>query len=93
MTPQFITLVEKVASYLKQEGAKEVFLFGSGARGEMQPDSDVDLAVSGLEPSKFYSVGGKAEDMLGMRLDLVDLDEQTPFIRALKGGGELKRVA
>lgn len=30
--------------------------------------------------------------MLGKSLDLVDLDEQTPFIRALKGNGELKRV-
>jgi predicted nucleotidyltransferase len=93
MTPQLTSLVEQVAAYLKHEGAKEVFLFGSAARGEMHTGFDIDLALSGLDPDKFYRVAGKAEDMLGKSLDLVDLDEQTPFIRALKDNGELKLVA
>jgi predicted nucleotidyltransferase len=93
MTPQLSVLVEQVAAYLKQEGATEVYLFGSAAMGTMHERSDIDLAVSGLEPAKFYRVAGKAEDMLGKPLDLVDLDEKTPFIRALKGNGELKLVA
>jgi predicted nucleotidyltransferase len=93
VTPQLAALVDKVAAYLRQEGAKEVFLFGSAARGGMTDGADVDLAVSGLDPAKFYRVAGKAEDMLGKPLDLVDLDEQTPFIRALKGNGELNLIA
>lgn len=93
MTPQLNILIEQVAVYLKQEGAKEVFLFGSASRGTMNEGSDIDLAVSGLDPAKFYSVAGKAEDMLGKSLDLVDLDEKTPFIQSLKVHGELKLVA
>jgi predicted nucleotidyltransferase len=93
MTPQLSVLLAQVAAYLKQEGAKEVYLFGSAATGAMRESSDIDLAVSGLAPAKFYSVAGQAEDMLGIPLDLVDLDEQTPFIKALKGNGELKLVA
>lgn len=53
MTPQLNTLIEQVAAYLKQEGATEVFLFGSAARGGLHDCSDVDLAVSGLDPAKF----------------------------------------
>ncbi len=35
---------------------------------------------------------GKASDALGRELDMIDLDEDTPFTRYLKEEGELRRV-
>lgn len=85
-------LVAPAAAALKAAGAREVYLFGSAARGEMRAESDVDLAVTGLPPEAFFQALGLAEDALGRPLDLVDLDEVTPFTRYLQEEGELVRV-
>ena len=85
-------LIERAVVALKAAGAREVYLFGSAARGQMCEDSDIDLAVSGLPPELFYRAGAAAEDALGRSLDLVDLDEITPFTQYLKEESELQRV-
>lgn len=85
-------LIECAAQSLKAAGAREVYLFGSAAHGQMREDSDIDLAVSGLPPELFYRAGAAAEDALGRTLDLVDLDEITPFTQYLKEESELLRV-
>ena len=85
-------LIEKAASILWAEGAQEVYLFGSAARGMVRQDSDIDLAVSGLPPERFFEAMGKVADFLQRPLDLVDLDEETPFTRYLREEGELLRV-
>lgn len=85
-------LIERAAQSLKGAGAREVYLFGSAARGQMREDSDIDLAVSGLPPERFYRAGAAAEDVLGQSLDLIDLDEITPFTQYLKEENELLRV-
>jgi predicted nucleotidyltransferase len=59
----------------------------------MRADSDIDLAVSGLPPENFFRAMGEAGDLLPWPLDLVDLDENTPFTRYLKEENELVRVA
>jgi len=58
----------------------------------MREDSDIDLAVSGLPPAKFFQAMGEAGDILQRRFDLVDLDEVNPFTRYLQEEGELQRV-
>ena len=85
-------LIEPAVLALKAAGAREVYLFGSAAHGQMRADSDIDLAVSGLPPERFYRAGAAAEDALGWTLDLVDLDEITPFTQYLKEESELLRV-
>ena len=85
-------LIEKAAKVLKAAGAREVYVFGSVARGESGERSDVDLAVSGLPPQVFFKAMGQAGDVLGRPLDLIDLDEETPFSRYLKDEGELQLV-
>ncbi len=86
-------LIIQAAEALKSVGAKEVYVFGSVANGDFQERSDVDLAVSGLPPEKFFEAMGKAGGILSRPLDLVDLDEETPFTRYLREEGELRRVA
>jgi len=81
------------ANLLRSMGATQVFVFGSATKGGLRPDSDIDMAVSGL-PSKIYFFAiSRASDLLGRPVDLVDLDDSTPLVRHLLGSGELVRVA
>ena len=93
MDKELKELIRKAAEVLKQAGAREVYLFGSAARGILRQDSDIDLAVSGLPPEKFFEAMGQAADILQRPLDLVDLDEDNPFIQYLKEERELQIVA
>jgi predicted nucleotidyltransferase len=80
------------AAALKSAGAREVYLFGSAAKGTLREDSDVDLAVSGLPPQVFFYAMEAAHDALKRPLDLVDLDQDNAFTRYLKRKGEMVRV-
>ena len=91
------TVVEKeailaAANLLRGMGASRIFVFGSFARGELSPSSDVDMAVSGLPAEVYFSAISKASDILGRPVDLLDLDDKTPLVRYLLGSGELARV-
>jgi predicted nucleotidyltransferase len=78
----------------RTENATAVYLFGSIARGEGRPNSDVDVAVlygkpveAGLAGLKL-ALAGDLEERLGRRVDLVVLDSQPPdFVhRVLRDG-------
>ena len=58
----------------------------------ISPNSDIDMAVSGLPPEVFFRAMAKASRALGRPIDLIDLDEDNPFTRYLKKDGELQRV-
>jgi len=91
------TVVEKetlhaAAELLRSLGASQVFLFGSAAKGELRPSSDVDLAVRGLPAEVFFAAVSKVSHILGRPVDLVDLDDETPKVRYLLASGDLVRV-
>jgi predicted nucleotidyltransferase len=86
-------LILATSNLLRRMGASEVFVFGSLARNELRPDSDIDIAVSGLPPKVYFSAVSKVSDVLGRPVDLLDLDEQTPLVRHLIASGELIRVS
>jgi predicted nucleotidyltransferase len=85
--------IERAANILKAAGAESVYLFGSVMEGPFHPDSDIDLAVTGLPPTKFFQAMGQTMAVLPRSFDLVDLDADTPFTRYLKEKGKLYRVA
>jgi hypothetical protein len=62
-------------------------------RGLLWEGSDVDLAVSGLPPDRFFKAMGDSTTVLDRPLDPVDLDEDTPFTRYLRDEEELECVA
>ena len=84
--------MEATVRLLREMGASQVYLYGSAARGELRPDSDIDMAVSGLPARLYFSAISKASDILGRDLDLLDLDDETPWTRRLRASGELIRV-
>lgn len=93
MNDELMRLIEQAAARLKGAGARDVYLFGSAAHGPMREGSDIDLAVAGLPPEKFFQAMAHVHSILGRSMDLVDLDEPNAFTRHLKEEGELVRVA
>ena len=79
--------------YLKKAGCTEIFVFGSAASGENDPESDLDIAVRGIEPMHFFEIYGELMMRLSRPVDLIDLDIQPNFGRRLSEFGNLKRVA
>lgn len=78
---------QAVTDYFKDKPVKEVYLFGSYARGEAREDSDMDLLFS-LDDNARVSYFGLArylvdlEEKLAIRIDLVE--EKTLYPRLKK---------
>jgi predicted nucleotidyltransferase len=74
----------KAADLLRTEfGAKEVILFGSLARrGSFTLYSDIDLAVRGIAPEKFFSASAAIERVdVSFQIDLVELETCAAAVR------------
>ena len=65
---------QEILTLAEKRGARNVRIFGSVARGEARPDSDLDLLVD-LEPGRsMFDLGGLLMDLqslLGLQVDLV----------------------
>jgi predicted nucleotidyltransferase len=85
--------IDKAVAILLRNGAREVYLFGSHARGDAAPDSDLDLAIRGMPPEHFYRAVGEICSTLSVPADIVDLDESGPALDYLKEHGDFLRVA
>ncbi|MCP4661587.1 MAG: nucleotidyltransferase domain-containing protein [bacterium] len=86
-------LLRQGAAVLRAEGATDVYVFGSVASGRVHPRSDVDLAVAGLPPEKFFGMLSRLSELFARSVDLVDLDDENLFTSYLKRKGLLRRVA
>ena len=66
-------------------GARSLALFGSAARDELRPDSDVDVLVDFDGPATFdgyFSLKDHLEQALGRPVDLVTVKGLKPRARA-----------
>lgn len=84
--------IDRAVQILKEAGCTEVYLFGSVASGETHAKSDIDLAVRGCPPDRFFHTLGRLMIELNHSVDLVDLDEPGIFVRYLLDSGELVRI-
>lgn len=69
---------------LAEFGVVSLALFGSVARDEARPDSDVDVLVEFSRPATFDGYMGLKlylEDLLGVRVDLVTTRALKPQVR------------
>lgn len=75
MTPrQFDRLKPTIREICARHGVTSVRVFGSVARGDAAPESDLDLLVTvGPEPGPWFPGGliAELEDVLGCRVDVV----------------------
>lgn len=90
--PAKVDRIAEAAAVLRELGATEVYVFGSVATGKQRPDSDLDMAVTGIPPARYFTAASRASEAAGREVDLVDLDDETPMVRFLKGSGDLVRV-
>ena len=81
--------IKKAASFLKKEGCKSVFLFGSMVTGKIHINSDIDIGISGLPPKKFFKVYARLDRELYSRVDLVDFDLNKDLFTLLNSLGEV----
>lgn len=77
---------EEILRLAAQHGVTNVRVFGSVARGEARPDSDIDLLVD-QDWSRLSAWGGMElvvalEDLLGRRVEVATVEELKPRIRA-----------
>jgi predicted nucleotidyltransferase len=79
--------LEQIADVCRRYAVRELAIFGSAARGEMLPESDVDILVE-FSPGarvglvKFASLTEELERLFGRPVDLVSKPGLKPWIRA-----------
>jgi predicted nucleotidyltransferase len=97
MTTQFPDTFQKdiarATEILRSAGCTHVYLFGSLTHGNINPESDIDLAVRGCARGQYFRVLGKLLLELDHPVDLVDLDRNDSFARFLESEGELAQIA
>ena len=79
-----IRRLREAEAEIRDLGVGRLALFGSVARGEATPESDVDLLVEFLPGEKsfdrFMALSDLLERLLGHRVELVTIEALSPFI-------------
>jgi len=80
------TMQKTIAEYFKTQPVLKAWLFGSYARGEETPQSDVDILFVPDKSQHFslFTMGGMYEDLkelLGKEVDLITENGLLPFAR------------
>ena len=78
---------QKVAPVSKRHGLKNVYLFGSYARGEARQESDVDLLIEPNGVKSLFELGGiyaDFKDALGTDVDVVTTGATDKFLNRIE---------
>ena len=89
---EFQSDIDKAAAILKAAGCVECYVFGSISEGRADGTSDIDIAIRGLPPERFFYVYGQLALQLSRAVDLVDLDDGTRFSQKLHRREAMTRV-
>lgn len=81
-------LINVIRAYFATQPVLKAWLFGSYARGEQTPDSDVDILVvfdeeNGRKVSllRHFGIALGLEDLLGKKVDLITEGTLLPFAK------------
>ena len=75
---------EEILKLAAQHGARNIRIFGSAARGEARPGSDLDLLVDMEEGRSLLDLVGFWQDLeglLGYRVDVITDGGVSPYLR------------
>jgi len=66
---------EQIVSFARSRGARRVVLFGSRARGDSLPRSDIDIAVEGCQDFRGFLEDMEERLWTLLEVDVVNLDD------------------
>ena len=83
MTAGIQAISEKAGPVFEKYGVRYAALFGSQARGDARPDSDVDFLVEYGRPLGFEYAGLRRdlEERLGCEVDMITEESMNKFLR------------
>ncbi len=87
LAPDFELSLDRLAQICDRYSVRELAVFGSAARGDIRPDSDVDLLVD-FKPEahiglvRFARLSEELEGAIGRTVDLVTKSGLKPWLRA-----------
>ncbi len=76
-------LFEKISPFLEKEGATKVAVFGSYARGEEKPGSDLDILVEFSETKGLLTlvrIERELSEFLVLKVDLLTEESISPYL-------------
>jgi predicted nucleotidyltransferase len=86
--------IEIIINFLKEKLAPVfIWLFGSGAKGTLNPESDIDLAFfsdARLDSYQIFMIAQELAGLIGREVDLIDLHKASTVMKAqIVGKGRL----
>ncbi|MCL0095665.1 nucleotidyltransferase domain-containing protein [Dehalococcoidia bacterium] len=66
--------LDKIVDISEEFGAEKVLLFGSCLEG-VESAQDIDIAVKGVKPEKFFEMYGKILGVVDSEVDLIPLED------------------
>ena len=84
MSTHTLSMIQIIAEYFKTQPVLKAWIFGSFARGEEKPWSDMDILVQydRTQPIGLLKIAGMQvdlEDLLGLEVDLVEEGTLRPW--------------
>lgn len=76
--------VAQILEIARRNGATSVSVFGSRARGDARPDSDLDLLIEVGPRTTLFDLGRmhvELNDLLGIDVDVVTVGSLKPYAR------------
>ena len=94
-SPEVQAMIPKIRAYFATQPVERAYLFGSCARGEERPDSDIDLLVNYTDGNhlSLMDIGGMISDLsesLRRPVDLIEEDYLMPFAQASANRDKIK---
>jgi uncharacterized protein len=83
---EIIARLRKNESALRDRGVRHAALFGSSARGDQRPDSDVDIMIE-IDPAarigiyEYVAIKDYIAGLFEIRVDVVRRDRLKPYVR------------
>lgn len=79
---------DKIIEIAKGYGAKKIWLFGSALESSPEPN-DIDIAVEGIPPEKFFDLYAALDMQITSDIDLVDMDSNPPISVIIRKKGSV----